>query len=74
MRCIVVHPEGDRSVVQVLSLSRVLREGLASLVTATRCVFEDDKHAEAYALDLAAQNRLRYEAPAQPVKIGVLRA
>jgi hypothetical protein len=72
MRCLVVHPDGDRSRLQVLTTCAA--QGLSNLVTATRHIFDDDKDADAYALDLACQNRMHYAGLQERQEAGLRRA
>lgn len=60
MRFLVIHPQGDKTRLKVVPLTPATRQMAAQLVPATRCVFEEDKDAEAYAVDLAEQNRMTY--------------
>jgi hypothetical protein len=62
----VIHPEGDKTRLKVFELTTATRQMVAQLVTATRCVFEEDKDAESYAVDLAEQNRMTYMGFAEP--------
>ena len=57
---LVIHPQGDKSRLKVLELTAATRQMVAQLVTATRCVFQEDKDAESYAVHLAEQNRMTY--------------
>lgn len=60
MSCLVIHPEGDKTCLKVVRVSATLVDALKELVPATRCVFGDDEDAVSYAVDFAAQNRMRY--------------
>lgn len=72
MSYLVIHPQGDKTRLKVFPLTPATRQMAAQLVPATRCVFEEDKDAEAYAVDLAEQNRMTYMGfePASPVQMG----
>jgi hypothetical protein len=72
MRCLVVHPDGDRSRLEVLTTCAAKR--LANIVTATRHIFDDAKDADEYATDLALQNRMQYAGLQERQEAGVRRA